>query len=239
MAAAPPHHLPVAQREISIPLPEKQPIAATRGLVWKPTQEVASTATVVLGHGAGSTMTNPILEAVGTALAAAGHVVLAFNFAYTELGRRSPDPMPRLQSTYAAAIEAARHLAADRPLILGGRSMGGRVGTMLAAEGQACDGLLLLGYPLHPVGRPDKLRVAHWPSLDVPMLFLTGTRDAMFTLDLFREHRAALRGEVTLHLLEGADHGFAARRADGRTKADVLREVCDASVAWVGRQVER
>lgn len=190
---------------------------------------------VVLGHGAGSKKTNPILGTVASALAGAGHLTLAFNFVYAEMGRRAPDPMPRLQSVFRDAIDAARAVAGDRSLVLGGRSMGGRVGSMLAAAGYPCDGLMLLGYPLHPAGRPDKLRVAHWPSLRAPCLFVSGTRDAMFDLALFERHRSELAGEVTLHLLAGADHGFAVRKMDGRTNAEVLRDVCEVAVPWVDR----
>ena len=220
-------------RTIPIRLSPPQPIAQTSAYLWEPA--TSPTSVVVLGHGAGSTREAPILAAVGRALAASGVATVAFNFAYAELGRRGPDPMPRLQSAYRDAIAVASDLVPGAPLVLGGRSMGGRVGSMVAAGGAHCAGLLLLGYPLHPPGRPDRLRVDHWPDLKVPVLFVSGTRDSFFTLELFDEHRSGLRGDVTLHLLDGADHGFHVRKMDGRSDAEAIAEVCDVSVRWVHR----
>ena len=221
----------VPPQAASIALTPPQGCAETSALIWAPA--TPPSAVVVLGHGAGSTKSAPILGAVGQALSGAGVATLAFNFAYAEMGRRAPDPMPRLLSAYRDAIAVGRALAPGRRLLLGGRSMGGRVGTMLAADGVDTAGLLLLGYPLHPPGRPDRLRIEHWPKVTAPLLFVSGTRDTFFTLDLFAQHRELLAGEVTLHLLEGADHGFKVRKADGRTNAEVLAEVCDVSVRWV------
>ena len=225
---------PAEPTAFDVPLTPPQSRDATGGLLWRPASATAADVPgVVLGHGAGSTMHSPILAAVAAGLAGQGHPVAAFNFAYAEAGRRGPDPMPRLESAFRDAVATFLAEVGQRPLILGGRSMGGRVASRIVAQSEPCAGLLLLGYPLHPAGKPDQLRVDHWPALDVPLLFVSGTRDSLFSLELFERHRASLPGPVTLHVLDGADHGFHVRRSDGRSDAEVLDEVVTASVRWV------
>jgi predicted alpha/beta-hydrolase family hydrolase len=174
-------------------------------------------------------MADRSMTAVATALEAVGVKVVRFNFPYREKGSKRPDPMPVLKDTVAAAAEKVRSTG---KLIIGGRSMGGRAASMLAADGFECDGVLLLAYPLHPVGQPEKLRVAHLASIDVPVLCFNGTRDELCRRDLMED---AIRGleRWQMHWLEGADHSFRVLKHSGRTNADVLREVADASRAWL------
>ena len=113
--------------------------------------------------------------------------------------------------------------------------MGGRAGSMLAAEGHACDGLLLLAYPLHPAGAPEKLRVAHLPGLSVPVLCFNGTRDSLCRRDLMEAVLKKVKADWSMHWLEGADHSFHVLRSSGRTDADVLAEIGDTTEAWVAR----
>ena len=113
--------------------------------------------------------------------------------------------------------------------------MGGRAASMLAAEGHPCDGLLLLAYPLHPAGVPEKLRAAHLPRLSVPVLCFNGTRDSLCRRDLMEETLKIVRTDWTMHWMEGADHGFHVLRSSGRTDADVLTEIGDTAEAWVAR----
>ncbi len=211
-----------------------QAVTHTSAVLWQPDEDRGGLA-FVLGHGAGTDFTNPLLRTVGRGLAEHGFPVMVFNFPYTEAGRKRPDPAPRLEAAYRDALVTAQEaLGADRPLVLGGRSMGGRIASHLAADGVRCAGLVFLAYPLHPAGRPEKLRTGHWPSLGVPLLFLSGDRDRLCDLALLdRERSAHLRGVAhRLHVLTGADHGFAVRKSDGRTDGEVLAEIIGVMAEW-------
>ena len=145
---------------------------------------------------------------LATALEAAGLEVVRFNFPYRDKGSRRPDPMPVLK---ARIVEVATRVREERPgrrLLIGGRSMGGRAASMLAAEGFACDGLLLLAYPLHPAGKPEKLRDAHLPQIRVPVLCFNGTRDALCRRDLMERALQSVRAPWEMQWLEGAGHSF-------------------------------
>jgi uncharacterized protein len=170
--------------------------------------------------------------AVAKTLEASGLEVVRFNFPYRDKGSRRPDPMPVLKATIAAVVARVREERSPGRLLIGGRSMGGRAASMLAAEGFECDGLLLLAYPLHPAGQPDKLRDAHLAKIAVPVLCLNGTRDALCRRDLMERATAGLRS-WTLHWLEGADHSFRVLKSSGRTDADVLEEIGEASERWL------
>ena len=188
--------------------------------------------TFVLAHGAGTNMDHAFLVAVAERLAARGVAVVRFNFPYTERGDRAPDRAPVLEACYRAVLAQVRaDLGGDR-LVIGGKSMGGRMASHLAAAGEPLDGLVFLGYPLHPAGRPQQLRDAHLPRIAVPMLFLTGTRDALCPLDTLRPILARLP-QATLHVVEDGDHSFAVRKKSGRTAEMVLDELADATVGWL------
>ncbi|CAN5765636.1 alpha/beta fold hydrolase [soil metagenome] len=217
---------------LRVPLSPPQSVAGTSGLLWR---SEGSRPGLVLAHAAGSSIADPVLRAVSRRLAESGHPVLCFNFAYAELGQKRPDPPARLRSAFRDAITVARRHVGSRSLLLGGRSMGGRVASLLAAEGHPCAGLVLLGYPLHPVGRPESLRTAHWPQLSVPALFVQGDRDRLCDLDRFEAERAGLPS-ADLHVVRGADHGFRVRRSDGRDPAEILDEVVGAVTAWLRRR---
>jgi predicted alpha/beta-hydrolase family hydrolase len=169
------------------------------------------------------------------ALVARGIDVVRFNFFYREKGSGRPDPMPLLQACTTAVVERVRAELRPDLLIIGGRSMGGRAASMLAAEGFACDGLLLLAYPLHPAGQPEKLRDAHLPSIEVPVLCCNGTRDDLCRVDLMEAVLPRVQPGWTMHWLEGADHSFHVLKSSGRTDAEVLDEVGDAARAWIAR----
>jgi len=195
--------------------------------------------TVVLAHGAGNDMTNPLLSGVHEGLAQRGCAAVKFNFPYTERGRRAPDRAPVLEACYRAVVAAVRADPQLAPplLIIGGKSLGGRMASHLAAQGIAVDGLLFLGYPLHPAGRADKLRVAHLGKIREPMLFLAGTRDALCSLDLLRATLRTLP-TATLHVIEGGDHSFRLPRSLQRAPETVIDEIVDVSAAWI-EQVAR
>jgi predicted alpha/beta-hydrolase family hydrolase len=163
--------------------------------------------TLVLAHGAGSGMRSPFMAGIAEGLAARGVATLRFEFPYMAAGRRAPDRPERLVESWRAAFAAASERAAGTPLA-GGKSMGGRIASMAAADGMPAAGLVFLGYPLHPPGRPERIRDAHLPSVTVPMLFVQGTRDTFARPDLLDTVLARL-GARAVHLeVEGGDHSF-------------------------------
>jgi predicted alpha/beta-hydrolase family hydrolase len=187
----------------------------------------------VCAHGAGGNMRDRGTVSVARELRGRGMSVVRFNFLYKERGRGGPDPMPVLRKTFESVVAHVRTELEPRVLIIGGRSMGGRAASMLAADGFACDGLLLLAYPLHPAGKPDQLRDAHLPAIRVPTLCLNGTRDALCRRDLMERVLERTGPNFTLHWLDGADHGFHVLKSSGRTDADVLAEIGGAARGWV------
>jgi predicted alpha/beta-hydrolase family hydrolase len=189
---------------------------------------------VVLAHGAGADMRSPFMSALHTGLAREGFVTVKFNFPYTEARRRAPDPRPVLERCYRAVLDA---VAADRTLrppwiAIGGKSLGGRIASYVAAAGAPVRGLVFLGYPLHPAGRPDALRADHLARVSAPMLFVEGTRDALCDLDLLRPILAHLP-RARLHAIEDADHSFRVPRRAGRADTDVWDEIVRVTAAWL------
>jgi predicted alpha/beta-hydrolase family hydrolase len=193
---------------------------------------------VLLAHGAGSNMEGGALVAVADALAAAGVPSLRFNYPYRTAGRNAPDrPKVLDAATREAVAELARRakLPADR-LVLGGRSMGGRYCSLVvgdAVEPVPALGLLMLGYPLHAAGKPEQQRVEHFPRLAVPVLFLSGTRDSLAGKDALTRAARAVKGPVTFHWLDTADHGYRPLKSSGRTLTDVNAEVATTAADWV------
>jgi predicted alpha/beta-hydrolase family hydrolase len=161
---------------------------------------------LLLAHGAGTNQDHPRMVALAEELASRGLHVLTFNYPYTEAGRKSPDRQAVLLDCHRAARD---HLAkiVGSEVILAGRSMGGRMGTYLAAAQEPCRALVLYAYPLHPPGQPAKLRVEHLPDIKVPMLFFQGTRDALSRMDLFDQYIRPL-DNVDVEILEGASHSL-------------------------------
>jgi predicted alpha/beta-hydrolase family hydrolase len=193
---------------------------------------------VLLAHGAGADMHAATLTTFADALAAAGVPVMRFNFPYRSAGRRAPDrPAVLAAATREAAAELARRtrLPPER-LVLGGRSMGGRYASL--AVGDTDDplpalGLLLLGYPLHPAGKPEQLRVEHFPRIPVPVLFVSGTRDSLAEAAALRKHARRIRGTVSFHWIETADHGFKPLKSSGSTTGAALASAAITVVDWV------
>jgi hypothetical protein len=209
---------------------------AVSAVIARPTgfRRPGRTPAVILAHGAGSDMTSPFMSTMHGGLARAGYVAVKFNFPYTEARRRAPDPRPVLERCYRAVADA---VAADRALApswiaIGGKSLGGRIASYVAAAGAPVRGLVFLGYPLHPAGRPDELRADHLPNVPVPMLFVQGTRDTLCDLDRLRPVLARLP-RATLHLVEGGDHSFRVPRRMERSDAEVWSEIVDATARWL------
>ena len=188
-------------------------------------------AVFVCAHGAGGHRGDPGMTRAAQTLAGAGFSVVRFNFPYREKGSGRPDPMPTLKAAVAEAAARARKELAPRKLIIGGRSMGARAASMLAADGFECDGLLLLAYPLHPAGQPEKLRDAHLEKIRVPVLCFNGTRDALCQRELM--DKALKSSSWQMHWLEGADHSFHVLKSSGRTDEQVMDEVGSTAKRWL------
>lgn len=195
---------------------------------------------VVLGPGAGSALDEHVIATVAAGLAARGVTAATFNFAYREAGRRLPDRVDRLQRAFVDVATAVTAQHGATRTVLGGRSMGGRIASLLAADGHG-DGVVALGYPLCPRGDdPDPRRTRHWPAIRVPVLFVHGDRDRMCpvaALDGAR-HEHLSDTAHSAHVVTGADHGFDVRVRDERTRADVDAEVVAVVDRWLHRQIE-
>ena len=188
---------------------------------------------VVLGHGAGGDRRTPFLVRMAEALADSGRGALLYNFPYTDRGGRRPDPPDVLELTAAAVGDAARAEFAAERLVAGGKSMGGRIASQAAAQGARVDGLVFLGYPLHPPGKPDQMRDRHLPDIAAPMLFVQGTRDAFARWDLLTAVLQRLGGAATLHEVSEGDHSFAVPRRTGLAAADVEKQIQRAVIEWL------
>jgi hypothetical protein len=192
---------------------------------------------LALGHGAGAGMRHPFMSAFAGALAARGVATFRYQFAYMERGLGRPDAQPVLLATVRAAVAAARAAAGDLPLLAGGKSMGGRMTSLAAAEAplDGVRGIVFVGFPLHPAGAPGTSRAEHLACVTVPMLFLQGTRDALAGLDLLAPVVDGLGPRATMHVIEGADHSFAVLKRSGRTNGEVLEELADTTAQWAER----
>lgn len=186
----------------------------------------------VLAHGAGAGMRHASMEAIAAGLAERGIATLRYQFPYMEKGSKRPDPPPIAQAAVRAAVtEASRHCK-GLPLFAGGKSFGGRMTSQAQAKAplDGVKGLAFFGFPLHPAGKPAVNRAAHLFDVEVPMLFLQGTRDALADVSLLRVVAKDVR--ATLHLTEGADHSFHVLKSSGRNDREVLAEILDAFAAW-------
>jgi predicted alpha/beta-hydrolase family hydrolase len=199
-----------------------------------PTDSAA--AALVVAHGAGAGQTSPFMVRTASGLAERGVIAATFDFAYITAGRRVPDRTDALERRWREVIGEARTTFAGLPLYIGGKSMGGRIATHVAAQdSDAIAGVVLLGYPLHPPGKPDQRRDAHLPSVAAPMLFVQGSRDAFGTADEIRTLLPRLQ-RATLHEVRGGDHSFKIS-GRGAPKPDaVLNGVLDAVRDWIRAQ---
>jgi predicted alpha/beta-hydrolase family hydrolase len=175
-------------------------------------------ATLVVAHGAGAGMDHPFMAGFCRAIADAKVATMRFNFPYIERGRRSPDPERVLRETWLVAFDAANEGARGGPVLAGGKSLGGRIASMCVADGMPAAGLVFLGYPLHPPGKPERVRDEHLYRVEVPMLFLEGTADPFATRDVLTRLLRKLGDRATLIEVEGGDHSFnvRGRKADAR-----------------------
>lgn len=205
------------------------------GLLLRPDH---ARALYVFAHGAGAGMTHRAMESNAQGLAARGIATLRFQFPYMEKGGKRPDPPRIAHAAVRAAVAEARKLAPDLPLFAGGRSFGGRMTSQAQAEAPlpGVRGLAFLGFPLHPAGRPGIERAEHLRRVQVPMLFVSGSRDALAELELLRPVVAGLGDRATLHLVDQADHSFKVAAKSGRTPAEAEAEALDALAEWIIKQ---
>ena len=195
---------------------------------------------LVLAHGAGAGMSHPFMEHLAGELAGCRIATFRYQFPYLQQRRKRPDPPGVLTTTVRAAVAAASEAASDLPLLAGGKSLGGRM-TSLAFAGERSvggsgivplRGLVFFGFPLHPAGRPGTQRAEHLARVQVPMLFLQGTRDALADLVLLRPLCETLVPLATLYVVDGADHSFHVLKRSGRTDAEVLAELGRKVGSW-------
>lgn len=191
---------------------------------------------LVVAHGAGAGMDHPFLVGFCRAMAGHGVATARFNFHYANAGRRSPDPEPALRAAWEEAFAGASAMARGLPVLVGGKSLGGRLASMCVADGMPAAGLVFLGYPLHPPGKPERIRDEHLYRIRVPMLFLQGTRDPFARPELLEGVLDRLGEGAELHRIEGGDHSF---NVSGRKREprDVGAELAEPAAAFVRRVV--
>lgn len=206
---------------------------ASVAAVYEPPAQGPLHSLFICAHGAGGHLGDASMLAAAAAMRSAGLGVLRFNFVYRENRSKRPDAMPQLRACFDAVVADARTRLQFDDLVIGGRSMGGRAASMMAADGYACDALLLLAYPLHPAGQPAKLRDAHLARIAMPVLCFNGTRDALCERPLMEKTLATLGARWTMHWLDGADHSFHVLKSSGRTDAAVMAEVAAATRTWL------
>ena len=217
---------------LNIKINERESVTA---LLYPAPKKNRARVTIVLGHGAGADQMSAFMRMAAEGLAARGLDAVTFNFLYKEQGRSMPDPKARLESCYRAVIDTAlkNKKLKDNKLVIGGKSMGGRIASQVAAaEGDRVAGLVFLGYPLHPPGRPDKLRDQHLQEIRAPMLFVQGSRDAFGTADEIRATVKKHRLPATLYMIEGGDHSFKVSKSTGVPQQEVYETVMDEVAAW-------
>jgi uncharacterized protein len=191
-------------------------------------------ALLVLAHGAGAGMGHPFLETIAQALGERGVATYRYEFLYMEKRSGRPDPPAVAQARVREAVIDAALVAPGLPVFAGGKSFGGRMTSQAQAHEPlpGVHGLAFLGFPLHPPGQPGTSRAEHLSAVQVPMLFLQGTRDEFAGLDLLRPIVKKLGKSVTLHIVEGGDHSFKVLKRTGRTAVDVMNELADTISAW-------
>jgi uncharacterized protein len=220
----------VSLAAFNLPAAPDSTVGAT---LYAPDPERDLDALFVFAHGAGAGQAHPFMTSYAAALAARGITVVTFNFPYMENKRRTPDRAPVLEDAFRRAIAAAlehKDVKASK-LFIGGKSMGGRIATHLAAQGlESLAGVVCFGYPLHPPGRPEQLRVAHLPSITTPLLIIQGERDAFGTPAELKVHLDAMSADVRLHVIARADHSLTVR---GRNAAEMQAELAETAAGFM------
>jgi len=195
----------------------------------------------VMAHGAGAGMAHPFMAAMANGLAERGVATLRYQFPYMEQGSKRPDTPKLAQATVRAAVAEASRLLPELALFAGGKSFGGRMTSQAQAASplSGVRGLVFLGFPLHPAGRPSDERGAHLLAVQIPMLFMQGTRDQLADLQLLQTHVGQLGARATLKLFQDADHSFHVPARTGRKDSEIMAEMSDALADWIGKAIPR
>ena len=191
---------------------------------------------LILAHGAGNDMNHPLIVSLAEGLAAAGYLGLRFNFLYRERGRKGPDRQEVLVATWEKVYQYLQSHQEYRPknILAAGKSMGGRVASQMVAEGLLpVSRLILLGYPLHPPGKKEKLRDSHFDQITIPMLFFAGTRDSLCNLTALEQVLQRLSVSSELQIIEGGDHSFNLPKSSTRTQEEVYLQILDRTLQWL------
>jgi predicted alpha/beta-hydrolase family hydrolase len=223
----------IKPEELSVGVNERESVSA---LLYAASKRGRVGVTVLLGHGAGANQMSAFMRMFASGLVTRGFDAMTFNFLYTEQSRRFPDPKARLEACYLAAIQAAlthKKLKGNR-LVIGGKSMGGRIASQVAAGGSDnIAALVFLGYPLHPPGKPEHLRAEHLKNIRAPMLFVQGSRDAFGTSDEIQAVIKKLRLPATLHVVEVGDHSFKVPKSSQVPQQQVYEAVMNEVGDWL------
>ena len=224
--------------KVSIPIADDEKVS---GVVTVPANyKKGKTTGIIMAHGAGNDMENPLLVFLSNGLAEAGYLTLRFNFPYKEKGRKAPDSQKKLVHTWREVFRFLKnHPRFDTDkIVAAGKSMGGRVASQMAADGELpADCLVFLGYPLHPPGKKDRLRDAHLYELRVPLLFFGGTRDSLCDLELLRHVLGRLNTSWDLEVIDGGDHSFGLLKSANITQDEIYDRILQIMVAWLKKTV--
>ena len=229
--------MPDETEKLTVDVNEKEAVTA---LLYPAAKKIRAGLTALLGHGAGANQLSGFMRLFASGLATRGLDVMTFNFIYMEQGRSVPDQKPKLEACFRAVIAAiAKHKKLkNNRLVVGGKSMGGRIASQVVAARDEeplaldVDGLVFLGYPLHPPGNPAKLRVEHLEKIRKPMLFVQGTRDALGTPEEIQPFIKNLRPAAKIYTIEGGDHSFKAPKKFGLPQEQIFENAMDEIVRW-------
>lgn len=219
-------------KRITIAVSEADAVSAMLSVPDRFTSQTA----VIVAHGAGNDMNNPLLVSFCGQLAAAGYLAVRFNFPYKEHGRGAPDRPEILEETWRRVLHFIRDKSGYslRKIFTAGKSMGGRVASQMLASGSLTStGMIFLGYPLHPAGNKEKRRDQHLPRIAVPMLFFAGTRDPLCDLGLLKVVLKRLKPRAELEVIEGGDHSFNLPKSFSLTSAEVYAKIAEKSIRWI------
>ena len=224
--------------KLTIPINESDSVT---GYLYAAAKKSPAGVTLILGHGAGANQLSGFMRLFANGLAERGIDVLTFNFLYMEQGRKVPDVNAKLEACYDAVIAAAgkhKKLKGNR-LAVGGKSMGGRIGSQVAGgveNSDAITALVLIGYPLHPPGRPEKMRDAHLKDIHAPVLFVQGSRDAFGSADELKQAIKTSKLRATLYLVEGGDHSLKVPKSAGIPQGQIYENAMDKIANWLTSQ---
>jgi len=202
-------------------------------LLWN--GSLSASSVMVLAHGAGADMNHEFMAYFAEELGSDSLAVARFNFRYIEAGRRSPDKQPVLEDTYRDVVQEIVDDRSPQRLFIGGKSMGGRIGSHIVASGTEANGLVYLGYPLHPPGRPERIRDAHLGDIKAPQLFVEGTRDPFCPLETLAEVIGKRKLKADVVVIDDGDHSLKVRKSSGRSTKQAWDEAIEAITTWIGR----